>query len=176
MNDKFKLTSNKKNGLYQIQALKDFGSVRKGELGGYIEKEENLSVFGNAWVYGNAQVYGNARVSGNARVYGDARVFDNAWVFDDAWVYGNAWVSDDARVYGNARVYGDAWVYGKLKLEAGLFFGIKWKGETIQEVEIEDGNYLIYKGEAKFGVDEPDDATTQAIELLKKNGYKIVKE
>ena len=29
--------------LYRIRALKDFGDVKKGEVGGYIEKEENLS-------------------------------------------------------------------------------------------------------------------------------------
>lgn len=76
--------------LYRIRAVRDFGSVKTGEFGGYIEKEENLSHFGDAWVYGNAKVYGNARVSENAWVYGDARVFDNARVSGNAWVYGNA--------------------------------------------------------------------------------------
>ena len=67
--------------LYRIKALVAIGlSVSPGDLGGYIEKEQNLSQFGDAWVYGNAQVYGNARVSGNARVYGDA------WVYGDAQV------------------------------------------------------------------------------------------
>lgn len=41
-------------------------------MGGYIEKEENLSQSGDAWVYGNAKVYGDAWVSGNAEVYGNA--------------------------------------------------------------------------------------------------------
>ena len=67
--------------LYRIRAVRDFGSVKTGEFGGYIEKEENLSHFGNAWVYGNAKVYGDARVSG------DARVFDNAWVYGNAEVF-----------------------------------------------------------------------------------------
>lgn len=40
--------------LCRIRALKDFGDVKAGELGGYIEKEENLSQEGNAWVSGNA--------------------------------------------------------------------------------------------------------------------------
>lgn len=42
--------------LYRIRAVRDFGSVKTGEFGGYIEKEENLSHFGDAWVYGNAKV------------------------------------------------------------------------------------------------------------------------
>ena len=105
---KFSLTKNTKDyfgtTLYQIKAEMSFGNVVKGELGGWIEKKENLDEDGNAWVSGNA------RVSGNAQVYGDAQVYGNAWV------YGNA------RVYGDARVSGDAWVSGKLKLLAGWFF------------------------------------------------------
>ena len=48
--------------LYRIRAVRDFGSVKTGEFGGYIEKEENLSHFGDAWVYGDARVYENAGV------------------------------------------------------------------------------------------------------------------
>ena len=60
--------------LYQIKALKDFNNVSKGDLGGYIEKEENLSQENNAWVYGNALVSGDAEVSGDARVYGKLKL------------------------------------------------------------------------------------------------------
>ena len=55
--------------LFQIKAKADIAfKVKKGELGGYIEKEENLSSEGNAWVSGDAQVYGNARVSVRANI------------------------------------------------------------------------------------------------------------
>ena len=70
--------------LFRIRALVEFCDVKAGELGGYVEKEENLDQDGDAWVYGDAQVYGDARVYGDAQVYGDA------------------WVSGDARVYGDA--------------------------------------------------------------------------
>ena len=72
--------------LFRIKALVSFGDVKEGELGGLVEKEENLDQSGNAWVYGNARVSGDARVSGNARVSGDAQVSGNAWVSGDAWV------------------------------------------------------------------------------------------
>ena len=88
--------------LFRIKALVAFGDVSAGELGGFVEKEENLSNNGNAWVYGDAQVYDNARVSGNAQVYDNAQVSCNARVSGNARVYGNAWVSGDAQVYGNA--------------------------------------------------------------------------
>ena len=61
--------------LFRIRAELDFGFVKKGELGGWIEAENNLDMSGNAWVYGDAEVSGNARVSGNAWVYGDAEVY-----------------------------------------------------------------------------------------------------
>lgn len=40
--------------LFRIKALVEFGSVKAGELGGYAEKEENISQDGNAWVSGDA--------------------------------------------------------------------------------------------------------------------------
>ena len=121
--------------LFRIKALISFGNVKEGELGGYVEKEDNLSHSGNAWVYGDAWVYGNARVSGDARVYGNARVsgdaevsgnarvYGNARVSGDAEVSGDAWVSGDARVYGNARVSGDAEVS---KLNDYIVFKNTW--------------------------------------------------
>lgn len=71
MNKKFELVMDQKIEvfgitLFRIKALVSFGNVEAGEIGGYVEKEENLQVSGNAWVYGNAQVSGDAQVSGNA--------------------------------------------------------------------------------------------------------------
>ena len=87
--------------LFRIKALIEFGDVSAGELGGYIEKEENLAQDGNAWVYGNAKVYGDAWVYGNAKVYGDA------------WVYGDAEVCGDAD-YSTVKGFGGCF-YGTLE-------------------------------------------------------------
>ena len=84
--------------LFRIRALNSFGNVEAGDIGGYIEKKENLSVYCNAWVYGNACVYGDAEVSGDAKVYGNACVSGDAMVYSVAWVYGDADVSGDAEV------------------------------------------------------------------------------
>ena len=91
---KFKLTSEfivdiSGVKLFRIKALIEFGNVKAGDLGGYIEKEENLSHMGNAWVSGDAQVSGNARVFGNAWVSGNARVSGDAWIYGDARVSGD---------------------------------------------------------------------------------------
>lgn len=118
---KYELTKNTKivlfgKKLFQIRALKDFGNVKAGQLGGYIEKEENLSHDGNAWVFGNARVFDNAEVCGNAQVYGNVEISDNAWVYGNAWIFGNAkifdnaWVSGNVSIYDSACICGNAWV------------------------------------------------------------------
>ena len=73
--------------LKRIRAIRDIEKygVKAGNVGGWIEKEENLSQSGNAWVYGNARVYGNALVCGDARVYGDA------WVYSPLYIQGKAY-------------------------------------------------------------------------------------
>jgi hypothetical protein len=127
---KYKLTKNTKEvfgrTLYQIEALESFADIEKGDLGGWVEKESNLSQEGNAWVFSNAEVYGYARVCGNAEVY------------------------------------------GKLKIEAGCFFGMRYNQEEIKYKENE-GQELIYKGEAKFGANE-DEEVEKAIKLLETKG------
>lgn len=75
--------------LFRIKALISFKDIRKGEIGGYVEAERNLSQSDNAWVTGNACVTDNAWVTGNARVTG------NAWVetSNDYIVFKNNWSS-----------------------------------------------------------------------------------
>ena len=148
MEKKYKLTNESVivNGktLHRIEALRDFGDVKKGNKGGFIEKEENLSQSGDCWVYdnakvynnakvfdyadiyGNAEIFGNAIVSGNARVYGNAKVYhyamvyDNAEVCDNAIISGNTEVYHDVAVYGNARVFGNAEICGKAEIANDL--------------------------------------------------------
>lgn len=60
--------------LFRIKALVSFGDVAEGELGGFIERENNLDQYGDAWVYGNAWVCGDARVQ-NCRDYSATSCF-----------------------------------------------------------------------------------------------------
>jgi hypothetical protein len=66
--------------LHRIRATVAFGIVEVGDLGGWIEKEENLSHEGKAWVCGDAEVWGNAKVCGDAEVWGNAKVFSASHV------------------------------------------------------------------------------------------------
>ena len=60
--------------LHRIRAVAEFGLVKIGDLGGWIEKEENLSHEGKAWVCGDAEVWGNAEVCGDAEVFSASHV------------------------------------------------------------------------------------------------------
>lgn len=107
------------NGTY----LRRIRSDSTGELGGWIEREENLKRTGLCWVGGEAKVYGNAVIKDDAIVTGNAvvcgrsiikmraRVLDNAFV-ENAEISGNACVCENAifsgSMGGNAIVKGNA--------------------------------------------------------------------
>ena len=74
--------------LYRIRALKNFGDVNAGDLGGYVESENNLSQEGSCWVYDEAKVFNDAMVFGSARVYGSASVYDSASISGNSRISG----------------------------------------------------------------------------------------
>ena len=119
MNKKYELTNESitidNHILYRIRALRDFGNVKAGELGGYVESEYNLSHEGDCWVSGDGKVFGNGRVFGNAEVYGNARVAGHAWVYDNAKVCGDAWV------FGNACACCNILIFGEIVLYRGIW-------------------------------------------------------
>ena len=102
MNKKYEFTGEILNCLgrilHRIRALRDFGNVKAGDIGGWIEKEENLSHEGNCWVYDEAEVYGAAVIED------EAVIRDKAVVGGRAVVGGSAIVEDSAVVEGSAVV------------------------------------------------------------------------
>lgn len=99
-------------------------TINKGDLGGWVQSEENLSQEGNAWVSENAVVYHGAKVKDNAHVYGNAIVHESATIEECALIYGNANIhnvspiGDEAEVCGNADVRIDEYgcIGGKVKV------------------------------------------------------------
>ncbi|WP_375620598.1 hypothetical protein [Bartonella sp. TS25HLJMH] len=101
--------------LHRIRALRDFGNVEKGDLGGFIENEDNLSHEGDCWVGDDALVYEGARVYDDAQISDNAKVFGNAEVYEDVHFYGFAEVYGDVRVFGDCDaicIGNDAGTYG----------------------------------------------------------------
>lgn len=88
--------------MFRIKALRDFGNIKVGDLGGYVSGEHNLSHEGNAWIADEAQA------SSRARVYGDALLADRARISDEAQLYETAQARGDVRIGGNTQIYGRA--------------------------------------------------------------------
>ena len=113
--------------LFRIRAIRSFNDVAAGDLGGYIEKEENLSHDNDAWISDNARISGNARISDKARIYGDARISGNARISDKAHISGNA------RICGNACIFGNTCSYDNISISDNAHIS-------------DDADYLYLKG------------------------------
>jgi len=147
--------------LYRIECVTSFNDVKKGDKGGYVESESNLSQDGDAWVYGHAKVYGDAevfddakvydnaevdnkaKVSGHAEIFGDAWVFDNAKVYGDAEVFDKVWVCGNAEVHGNAEVYGNVIIRGNAEVygHAKVYGNVIIRGNAIVK---ENEDYIVF--------------------------------
>ena len=119
-NDYTYVTDNDGNDieLHRIRSLKGFGTVKAGDIGGYIEHEDNLSHEGFCWIHEDAKVFGNAQIFDNAHIYSDAVVCDNATVCDDAkveWsaeICGYCYICDNALITDNVYLDGSVHVCG----------------------------------------------------------------
>ena len=107
--------------LFRIRAIRSFNDVAAGDLGGYVEKEENLSHDNDAWISDNA------RISGNAHIYDHVNISGNAHIYDHADIYG------DARISGNACIFGNTCSYDNISISDNAHIS-------------DDADYLYLKG------------------------------
>lgn len=123
---KYELIEKNDKGLYRIKSLKDFGIVKTGEIGGFVENESNLSQEGNCWIYDDAIIRDNAKVLENAEVFNNSeigeyavikgnttvqdnvKILGNAIIKDNVNIWGDVIISDNAIVCGNTRIFGNA--------------------------------------------------------------------
>lgn len=119
MKRKYELIDDKmppRKGLKRIKALRSFGGVTKGEIGGYVESDANLSHDGLCWVADAAMVYGMAEVLDDAQVFGQARVYDTAKVAGNAVICDHAKIHQSASVFDHAYILNGADVFGTAKV------------------------------------------------------------
>ena len=104
------LTEDRYVTLNRIVATKDLPEnfVRKGDLGGWIEKVENLQ--GNAWVADNAKVYGEAYVLGNSFILDSSKVSGLSYVCGNSYISGNSYVFGRSHLDGNTKLFGNAYI------------------------------------------------------------------
>jgi len=100
--------------LKRIQALCDINpNVRKGDMGGFVEKEWNLSQSGACWIYDDAVCCDNARIQMNAQLFQFAQAKGEAIVTGEAGMEGHSLAEGevyikDADIRGHARICGEA--------------------------------------------------------------------
>ena len=127
---------------HQIRALKDFGNVKKGDLGGYVQHSGNLSQEGECWISKNAKVYGDAKIYDNAIIEGNVLITNSAKIHDNAFIY-NGIMDKRLVIYDNAEIYGNTHIFGNGKINGN----VKIFGNTL----INAFNYLSITDSASIG-------------------------
>lgn len=162
--------------LHRIQALKTINErVGAGELGGFVQSEQNLSQEGECWIYDDAICCGEAVVKQDAELHdgaaaagfsiitGDACMYDRAWAKGNCWIQ-NGEVKDDAVVAGeavikkegkgspliagNSRIYGT--VCGRYLIRDTIFPGETYQNPTEDILIMEDGKRSVQIQEQKL--------------------------
>ena len=110
--------------------------IRKGDRGGLVEDDTNLSQEGTCWIDKDASAYGKAKVSADGYVGGSAIVCGCASVKDNAVVEGDCQVSAGAVVRGNSVLSGSVCVSGKVTIGKPMPYGIYQSpnGQMIKDV------------------------------------------
>lgn len=119
---------------YRIQAIKNFGDVKSGDKGGYVESIYNLSEDGDCWLYDNsmvlenAEILGNAKIKGDTRVYGGSKISDNVTIIDSVigaeYQRNNITICDNAylnKVILNGAEYVD--IFNNVQIESSSISG-----------------------------------------------------
>lgn len=119
--------------------------MRQGDLGGFVQSQDNLSQEESCWIFHNAIVAEEAVVAGNAQIHDTAVIRGNALVSGSAVIRNHSLVEDHAIitagvVEAESRISGEAWitesqwtkeapricnslVYGKLSGNVRLYSG-----------------------------------------------------
>ena len=100
--------------VFRVKALKDFGDVKAGDIGGWVCSYDNLSQKGDCWIYDDAKCLDNAKMHNNSKMYDNAKMFgnsvmcNNARMFNNSIMYNNAIMYDYAGMSGNSRMCDNA--------------------------------------------------------------------
>ena len=129
---------------YRIKALKNFGNVQKGAIGGYVESMFNLSQEGNCWIYDDAKVTGLSCVKDDAEVSGNAIVSGQSLVRGYAKIQCMGRVRDHSKVQGKAIVQGTVYDHAVVQGESIIAGGVHLGGQAkVQGQSVLDTGTII---------------------------------
>ncbi len=166
-------------GSVRIKALKDFRliigeTVKKGDLGGLVDGEHNLSQEGNCWISYYAGAHDHSRVMDNAvlkdysvardssTVSGNAVMKDYSVARDSSTVSGNAVMKDCSIAYKDSTITGNALLQADQRIQYGTvtidLLGTKdWIGALYAELGVvpqKNNKVILYK--KVWSTDDPD--------------------
>ncbi len=178
MEKKYELIETDCKDLYRIKALKDFElvtgeTVQKGDLGGLVDGEHNLSQEGNCWIGYNAGACQKAKVVDNAVMKDCSKTLDNSTVSGNVIMKDHSWACDNSTVSGNAVMKDYSWAKGDsiitgnalLQADQHIQFGTvttdllgtkDWIGALYAEFGLvpKDNKVVLYK--KVWSTDDPD--------------------
>ena len=178
MDKKYELIETDCDGFYRIKALKDFQLitgeiVKKGDIGGRVHGEHNLSQEGNCWIGYNARAYDNSMVKDNAvmkdfstiwdfsTVSGNSVMKDYSWAHNNSTISGNAVMKDWSLAKGDSIISGNAVLQADQHIQFGTvttdLLGTKdWIGALYAELGVvpNDNKVVLYK--KVWRTDNPD--------------------
>ena len=92
--------------------MRDFDDVKKGDLGGYVEHQRNLSHDGDCWLYNNSMAYDLALVKDNAKLYDNAQAYECTHVGRDAVLQDNSIARGNTNIRGASLIRDNSLIEG----------------------------------------------------------------
>ena len=145
--------------MYRICALKDFSDVKKGQYGGYVESEENLSQTGNCWIYDDSivglgsRVIDNAIVKDASKVIGGSEVSDDAIIEECSLIDESSVVSDQSRVIDSLVTNASYVIYKSVVNRDSMVY----QGSTICDAIIGPEAYVRNGAVIRFDISNAED-------------------
>lgn len=121
--------------VYRIRALKNFGDVKAGDLGGYVSSQDNLGRSGTCWVYDDSVVAGTGKVMGNAQVRDHSFIYSGVHVRGDSVIRNSTVMNNESKTLKIVDETIENQVIGKRVVETNK--------EMVSENSIEDLDAML---------------------------------
>lgn len=145
MEKKYEILKNEKidgedHNLYRIKALKDMSlsKVKKGDIGGFIESESNLSHEGECWIYDDSQVFGKSEIKDNVRIKDRSKIKDSIIIGSSLIIAAQL---DKCKIE-DSMIGRTCYAYGSKIKKSRLLFGIIIYTSKIKNSEIGKNVFL----------------------------------